>query len=59
MPKGEINRFSAAIDFVSTTDCGVIKNWERSLHVLKEELVVGGGKIRHHKSQIASGVKYD
>ena len=29
------------------------------MHILKEELVVGGGKIGNHKSKIASGVTYD
>ena len=54
-----MNRLSAAIDIISTTGCGLIKKWERSLHILKEEVVVGGGKIRHHESQIASGVTDD
>ena len=46
----------SSIAFISTTECGVIKKWEISLQILKEELVVEGGKIRHHESQIASGV---
>ena len=54
-----MNRLSAPIAFISNTECGVIKKWERSLHILKEELVVGGGKIGHHESQIASGVTDD
>ena len=29
------------------------------MHILKEELVVGGGNIGHHESQIASGVTDD
>ena len=32
------------------------KKWELSLHILKEELVVGGGNIGHHVAQIESGV---
>ena len=54
-----MNRLSAAIVFILTTECGAIKKWERSMHILKEELVVGGGKIGHHESQIASGVTDD
>ena len=59
MPKGEINRLSAPIAFISNTECGVIKKWERSMHILKEELVVGGGNIGYHESQIASRVTDD
>ena len=29
------------------------------MHILKKDLVVGGGKIGHHESQIASGVTDD
>ena len=54
-----MNMLSAAIAFISTTECGVIKKWEIYLHILKDELVVGGGKIGHHESQIASGVTDD
>ena len=42
MPKGEMNRLSAAIAFILTTECGVIKKLERSLYILKEELVLEG-----------------
>ena len=45
--------------FISATEFGMIKKWEISLHILKEELVIGGGKIWHHVSQIASGVTDD
>ena len=56
-----MNRLSAAIAFISTTEWGIIKKWEKSLHILKEELVVGGGGegIRQNVSQIASGVTDD
>ena len=54
-----MNRLSAAIAFISTTECEVIKKWEISMNILKEELVIGGGKIGHHMSQIASGVTDD
>ena len=54
-----MNRLAAAITFISTTEYGVIKKWERSLHILKEELVVGGGRIGHHEPQIAIMVTND
>ena len=54
-----MDRTSRAIAFIPTTDCGAIKKWERSLQILKEELVVGGGKIGYHESQMASGVTDD
>ena len=37
-----MNRLSAAIAFILTTECGVIKKGEISLKVLKEESVVVG-----------------
>ena len=54
-----MNRLSAAIAFISTTECEVIKKWERYLHILREELVIGGGNIGYHESQIASRVTGD
>ena len=59
MPKSEMNRLSAAIDFISTTDCGVMKKWEISTHILKKELIIEGGKIAHHESQIAIKITDD
>ena len=52
-------KIQEAINLISTTEFGMIKKWEISLHILKEELVIGGGKIWHHVSQIASGVTDD
>ena len=54
-----MNRLPEEISFISTTECGVIQKWERCLHILKEELVIGGVKIRHHESQIASRLMDD
>ena len=54
-----MNRLLAAISSLSTIELGVIKKWEISLQILKEELVVGGGNIRHQESQIASRVMDD
>ena len=53
--KREMNRLTGAIAFISTTECGVIKNGGY-MHILKEELVVRGCKIGHHKSQRASWI---
>ena len=50
---------SAAIAFISTTYCWVIKIWERDMHILKGKLVVVVGNIGHHESQIARGVTDD
>ena len=49
-----MNRLSAAIEFISTTECRVIKKGERSLHILKEELVVGGGGVNRAKHDTKS-----
>ena len=59
VPKGEMNMLSAAFSFISTTEYGVINKWERSMHILKEKSVVGGGNIGHHESKIASEVTDD
>ena len=58
-PRVNIKSLSAAIVFISTTECGLIEKCKIYLHILKEELVVGGVNIRHHDSQIASGVTDD
>ena len=62
-----IVRFNLAISGVIPTGCKIaadnlcprVLKREISIHILKEELFVGGGKIGHHVSQIASWVTND